>query len=71
MDNARGGRSKCERAAVHRFPESREALWPKLMESGLWEGELRNVTRDGIPVAVSSSWTLMKDERGNASAISK
>ena len=51
------------------FPESREALWPKLMESGLWEGELRNVTRDGIPVAVSSSWTLMKDETGNASAI--
>ena len=52
-----------------RFPESREALWPKLMESGLWEGELIHVTRDGIPITVASSWTLMKDERGNASAI--
>ena len=51
------------------FPESREALWPKLMESGLWEGELIHVTRDGIPITVASSWTLMKDERGNASAI--
>ena len=52
-----------------RFPESREVLWPKLMESGLWEGELTQVTRDGVPVTVASSWTLMKDESGNASAI--
>jgi PAS domain S-box-containing protein len=52
-----------------RFPESREALWPKLMESGLWEGELIHVTRDGVPVTAASSWTLMKDEKGNASAI--
>jgi PAS domain S-box-containing protein len=52
-----------------RFPESREALWPKLMESGLWEGELINVTRDGVEVTVASSWTLMRDEKGNASAI--
>ena len=52
-----------------RFPESREALWPKLMESGLWEGELINVTRDDVPVAVTSSWTLIKDEEGNASAV--
>ena len=52
-----------------RFPESREVLWPKLMESGLWEGELTQVTRDGVPVTVASSWTLMKDEGGNASAI--
>ena len=48
-----------------RFPESREALWPKLMESGLWEGELTHVTRDGVPVTVASSWTLLKDEKGN------
>jgi PAS domain S-box-containing protein len=52
-----------------RFPESREALWPKLMEDGLWEGELSNIARDGVPVTVASSWTLMKDENGNASAI--
>jgi len=52
-----------------RFPESRDALWPKLTESGLWEGELIQVTRDGVPVTVASSWTLIKDERGNASAI--
>ena len=51
------------------FPESREELWPKLMESGLWEGELTNVTRDGVPITVASSWTLLKDESGNASAI--
>jgi PAS domain S-box-containing protein len=52
-----------------RFPESREVLWPKLMESGLWEGELLHVTRDGVEVAVASSWTLMKDDGGNPSAI--
>ncbi|MGZ4847761.1 MAG: PAS domain S-box protein, partial [Halobacteriota archaeon] len=51
------------------FPESRDVLWPKLIESGLWEGELTNVTRDGVPVTVASSWTLMKDEGGNPSAI--
>jgi PAS domain S-box-containing protein len=39
------------------------------MESGLWEGELINVTRDGVEVTVASSWTLMKDEKGNPSAI--
>jgi len=52
-----------------RFPESREALWPKLIESGLWEGELINVTRDGVEVTVASSWTLMTDGKDNASAI--
>jgi PAS domain S-box-containing protein len=52
-----------------KFPESKEVLWPKLIESGLWEGELRNVTRDGVPVTVTSSWTLLKDEEGNASII--
>ena len=52
-----------------RFHESREVLWPKLMESGLWEGELIHVTRDGVEVTVASSWTLITDERGNASAI--
>jgi PAS domain S-box-containing protein len=51
------------------FPESREVLWPKLMESGLWEGELIHVTRDGVEVTVASSWTLMKDDGGNPSAI--
>ena len=57
-------------ALLHtRFPESREELWPKLMESERWEGELIHVTRDGVPVTVASSWTLIKDERGNASAI--
>jgi PAS domain S-box-containing protein len=52
-----------------RFPESREVLWPKLMESGLWQGELIHVTRDGVPVTVASSWTLLRDEKGNASTI--
>ncbi len=51
------------------FPESREALWPKLLKSGLWEGDLLHVTRDGVPVTVTSSWTLLKDEKGNVSAI--
>ncbi len=51
------------------FPESLEALWPKLLKSGAWEGELIHVTRDGVPVTVTSSWTLLKDEKGNVSAI--
>jgi PAS domain S-box-containing protein len=51
------------------FPESRETMWPKLLKNGAWEGELIHVARDGRPVTVASSWTLLKDEKGNASAI--
>ncbi|MEI7827942.1 MAG: PAS domain S-box protein, partial [Euryarchaeota archaeon] len=51
------------------FPESREELWRKLMEDGRWEGELTQVTRDGVPLTIASSWTLLRDEKGNASAI--
>jgi PAS domain S-box-containing protein len=52
-----------------KFRESKEVLWSKLKERGLWEGELTHVTRDGVPVTVASSWTLLRDEKGNVSAI--
>ncbi len=47
------------------FPESLEALWSKLLKHSAWEGELIHVARDGRPVTVASSWTLLKNEKGN------
>jgi PAS domain S-box-containing protein len=33
-------------------------------EKGHWAGELNQVTRDGRPIIVSGSWTLVRDEQG-------
>src|SRR5665647_1049603 len=47
----------------------RKCCGPKLIQRGLWEGELIHIKRDGVPVTVVSSWTLLRDEKGNVSAI--
>jgi PAS domain S-box-containing protein len=43
------------------FAEARE----NVLQRGEWLGELRQINRDGRPVAVQSSWTLVRDEAGN------
>jgi len=35
-----------------------------LLESGEWSGELHEQTKDGRPVVVRSSWTLVRDDAG-------
>jgi PAS domain S-box-containing protein len=36
----------------------------RVVKDGKWEGELRQVTRDGREVIVASRWTLVRDEAG-------
>lgn len=42
------------------FNEARK----NLLESGEWSGELHEQTKDGRPVVVRSSWTLVRDDAG-------
>src|SRR4029078_7904485 len=36
---------------------------------GEWEGELRQVTRDGKDIVVESRWTLVRDDRGEPKSV--
>jgi protein-histidine pros-kinase len=51
------------------FPESREAVDASLEHDGRWDGELVHVRRDGREVIVESRHALLRDDRGDASAI--
>jgi PAS domain S-box-containing protein len=46
-----------------------EAAEQELLARGEWTGELRKQTQSGQEVIVSSRWTLLRDERGNAYSI--
>ena len=39
------------------------------IERGSWSGELKQLTKAGQEIIVSSRWTLMRDERGNPQSI--
>jgi PAS domain S-box-containing protein len=45
---------------LNQFQEAKRAVLSK----GEWEGELRQVTRDGKDIIVESRWTLVRDDRG-------
>jgi len=51
------------------FPESLESMMAGLQVSKEWEGEIRQFCRDGSAVVVASRWSLLRNERGNPSAI--
>jgi PAS domain S-box-containing protein len=51
------------------FPEPLEEIEDTLLLMGSWEGELTEIKRDGTRVAVASSWTLQRDERGEPVAV--
>ncbi|HLJ76640.1 MAG TPA: PAS domain S-box protein, partial [Acidobacteriaceae bacterium] len=51
------------------FPESLESIMAGLQVSKEWEGEIRQFCRDGSAVVVASRWSLLRNERGNPSAI--
>ncbi|MBV8331069.1 MAG: PAS domain S-box protein, partial [Verrucomicrobia bacterium] len=47
------------------FPVSLQAIKAALQEHGEWEGELRDITRQGSPIVVASRWSLRRGERGS------
>lgn len=51
------------------FPQPLEEIEDSLRLTGSWEGELTEIKRDGTRVAVASSWTLQRDERGEPVAV--
>jgi PAS domain S-box-containing protein len=51
------------------FPDSEQAINERLVEEGLWEGELQHQHRDGRPVTVESRQVVVRDEQQRISAI--
>jgi diguanylate cyclase (GGDEF)-like protein/PAS domain S-box-containing protein len=47
------------------FPTPLGTIKKKLLRDGYWEGELSHTKRDGAAIAVTSHWTLQRDEKGN------
>jgi two-component system cell cycle sensor histidine kinase/response regulator CckA len=41
----------------------------RVIEMGEWNGELHQVTRDGVGITVDSRWTLMHDNKGKPKSI--
>ena len=40
-----------------------------LLQDGEWEGELRQMTKDGREIISQSRWTLVRDDRGNPKSV--
>jgi PAS domain S-box-containing protein len=49
-------------------PQLREVL-KAVVEQGEWQGELHQVTKDGLDIIVQGRWTLVRDEAGNPKSI--
>ena len=41
----------------------------RLLEDGRWSGEMEQVTKDGTAVIIQTSWTLVRDEKGEPKSI--
>lgn len=50
------------------FPKPKEYVVAEFLKQGRWEGEVTHTTKDGRPLTVLSSWTLLRDEEGQPSA---
>ena len=46
------------------LPRSFEDSIASTLATGQWEGELRHITRDGLPIVVASRWTVRKNLDG-------
>jgi PAS domain S-box-containing protein len=51
------------------FPEPLQAIMASLQARKEWEGELKQTRWDGRKIAVASRWSLLRDQRGNPTAI--
>jgi PAS domain S-box-containing protein len=49
----------------HQDPIDLLAARQTLLETGVWSGEIRYLTKQGDAVVVRSRWTLVRDEHGN------
>lgn len=52
-----------------RFPEPLKGIEEVIEETREWEGELMHVARDGKNLTVTSRWSLLRDERGEPTAV--
>jgi PAS domain S-box-containing protein len=50
-------------------PEPLDRIKEKVVRTGQWQGELRHLTRSGIPIIVESRWALQSDQEGNPAGI--
>jgi len=48
------------------FPAPLDEIEAKLLQRGLWEGELKHRQADGSEVIVASRWSLAQDDQGRA-----
>jgi len=53
------------------LPQPWEPMCIALQQQEEWEGECRQVRRDGVAITVASRWSLWRDEEGNPAAILK
>ncbi len=51
--------------SLSQFAEAKHAA----LRNGDWQGELRQVTRDGKDIVVESRWTLVRDDRGEPKSV--
>jgi PAS domain S-box-containing protein len=51
------------------FPVPFEEAHAELLRTGRWEGELKRITAQGIPVVVAARWALRRDEQRRDVAI--
>jgi PAS domain S-box-containing protein len=51
------------------FPAPVEDIRAELLGTGRWEGELKRITAQGIPMVVAARWALRRDEQGRPMAI--
>ena len=54
---------------LYRDPAPFEVAQQELLEQGSWSGELRQLTKAGHEVVVSSRWTLVRDAEDHPSAV--
>jgi hypothetical protein len=49
------------------FPTSLEDITSRAFSTGQWEGELRHITRNGMPIIVASRWVVHRNPNDDLS----
>jgi light-regulated signal transduction histidine kinase (bacteriophytochrome) len=69
MDAGAGDWKAIPRSVANGFPVELEAIHAELLRTGRWDGQLTYTKSDGETVAVSSRWSLRRDEDERPAAI--